>query len=93
MKGNKKYTVDEAIRKIAFTLSDSYNLYLYVLDPNETIEEENQVAEAWKALRQHSIGNDAIQKHIDREANIMSDPVRFIDRHRFVAIDTDDLPL
>ena len=84
-------TIREAINKIAFALNDSYDLYLYCLTEEEEIKEADEIEEAWQVLNQNNIDSFAIQKHIDREANVIPEPIRFIDR-AFHKVETDELP-
>lgn len=84
-------TIREAITKVAFSMSDEWEFYLSVIDTNESIKERNELEEAIKILAKNNINNKAVSKHIARQSNIVSEPIRFIDR-AFRAIETDELP-
>lgn len=88
----EKSKIDNAIAKIAFTLQDDYDLYLYVLTPEEEENEKNEIERARNYLASNNIAYDAVFKHHERLINIIPKPIRFIDRPHFKAVETEDLP-
>lgn len=86
-------TVSNAINKLFFVNSEDYSFYLSCLFANEEKEEHEEVEEACKTLEDAGIKlTDAIiEKKRARRANIVQEPIRFIDR-QFKAVESDELP-
>lgn len=94
LKNDRHNVVANAIATIDFTLDGEYDFFCYHLTEEEMEDEKKLVAEAWKILDEKGIVFDKTV-HDKREArwkNIMPVPVRFIDRERFTAVETDELP-
>lgn len=87
----RKNAIDTAMSNAWFSLSDDYEMYLFILTSEERANERRVVANAWKTLAKNGLGMTEVQKHIKRLDNSAPAPVRFIDRH-FAACETDELP-
>ena len=92
MRNIHNMTIDDAISIVAYSENEEYKLYLCFLDDLEIRKEVNDLNKARKILAENNIGNKAIAKHIERQKNKIPEPVRFIDRIHFKAVDTDELP-
>lgn len=86
-------TIREAMNILSFALfSEDYEMYLYGLFPEEIIQEKKDIETAWAVVENYGLGWNEIKKHWERYNNIAPDPVRFIDRPPFIAVETDQLP-
>ena len=87
-------TVSSAINKLCFVTSEEYSFYLDCLFGNEFYEEDEEVNEAKKVLADAGIEltEEIIAKKKERDANRIPEPIPFINRPRFTAVDIDELP-
>jgi len=90
-KSDKK-DIDFAINVLAFQKAVDYELYLSVLTPAEEEKETKDVKTAKDTAKRYNITDEDIEKHCRRELNVVYEPMRFIDKPHFVAIDEDELP-
>lgn len=84
--------IREAIETLAFRKFGDWGFYVDNLFSDEFIEEMERVKEAEALCKLVGITDDDIRKHWERQNNVMPNPVRFIDRLHFKAVETDDLP-
>lgn len=87
-------TISAAIDKLFFVECGDYLFYLDCLSDNEIYEEREEVEEARKTLADAGITltDDLLAKKKARRANYVPEPIPFIDRPHFIAIETDELP-
>lgn len=81
-----------ALDILSFFMYGEWEFYTSVLDSDEIMEEEKKVHDAWIILDENNIDELAIRKHYDRANNRVTEPVRFIDRPHFVAVEVEELP-
>lgn len=84
--------IREAIETLAFRRFGNWNFYVDNLFTDEFIEELEKIKEAEKLCALIGITDADIRKHWERQDNIVYNPVRFIDRAPFKAVETDNLP-
>lgn len=87
-----KYEIDQAVAVAARCISEDYAFYVSCLPSEEELEEAEEVRDAWVTLSEYGITLADLQKHTTRQVNKPEEPIRFIDRPHFVAIETEDLP-
>lgn len=87
-----KQEIDWAIEVVSCTLRD-YSFYLSCLSPAEKAEELQELNAARDVLKKYYIPFEDVVLHERRQENKPAEPVRFIDRPRFAAIELDDLPV
>jgi len=87
-------TISAAIDKLFFVASEDYSFYLDCLFGNEIHEEEEEVNEARKTLSDAGIEltDEILAKKKARRANRVPEPIPFINRPHFKAIETNELP-
>jgi len=83
----------EAINTLAFTLSDDYDLYLYTLTTKEEVAEKQKLEEARNYLFENGVAYDAAFKHYERRNNREPEPIRFVDKVHFKAVESDQLAI
>lgn len=84
--------IEYAIKVLAFQKSVDYGLYLSTLTPAEEKSEAEEIKEAKSIADMYHITDKDIEKHCHRELNVETEPVRFIDKPRFTAVEEDELP-
>ena len=87
-------TTSAAIDKLFFVECDDYQFYLACLFNNEIYEEQEEVDEAKKTLADTGIEltDEILAKKKARKANFVPEPIPFINRPHFTAVETDELP-
>lgn len=87
-------TISAAINKLFFVECGDYPFYLDCLFGNEIYEEQEEVDEARKTLADAGIEltDEILAKKKTRRANYVPEPIPFINRPHFKAIETDELP-
>lgn len=87
-------TVSQAIDKLFFVNCGDYEFYLYNLVGNEYYEELEEVKEAMKTLEDAGIKltDEILAKKKERSSNRVPEPIPFIKRPHFKAVETDELP-
>jgi hypothetical protein len=92
-KVERKMTLTQAIDKLFFVESVDYLYYLDCLWGREVHEEQEELDEAKRIFSESGLDLDEVlAKKKVRYANRIPEPIRFIDRPHFIAIETDDLP-
>ena len=87
-----KENIDFAINMLAFQKTVDYEFYLSVLTPAEEEREAEDIKTAKDTAKRYNITDEDIEKHCRRELNVVCEPVRFINKPRFTAVETDELP-
>ena len=85
-------TLSQAIDKLFFVECGDYPYYLDCLWGEEIYEEQEEVDEARQVFSESGLDLDEVlAKKKARYANVVPEPIRFIDRC-FKAVETDELP-
>lgn len=85
--------IREAIETLSFTLNNDYDLYFYTLNSEEEFAEKQKIEEARNYLVENGVAYDAAFKHYERQKNIEPEPIRFIDKVHFKAVESDQLAI
>ena len=88
---NKK-VIDVAIKTAAMPLNSDWLLYLDCLSRQEMEATLTIVKHALGVVFAYGLSYEDVVKHHKRQQNKIDEPVKFIDRPHFIAVETDELP-
>lgn len=87
-----KYEIDNAIRTASRVLAEDFGLYMSCLSNEEELEEAVELKDAFVTLNRYGIPMEDVQLHHKRQLDKPAEPIPFIKRPHFVAVETDELP-
>jgi len=90
-KKNKKI-IDIAIKTAAMPMASDWLLYLDCLSGQETEATLTVVKHALQVIFAYGLTYADVEKHHKRQQSKTDEPIRFIDRPHFIAVETEELP-
>lgn len=87
-----KHKIDNAIKVASRVLSEDFGLYMSCLSNEEELEEAVKLKDAFITLNRYGVPMEDVLLHYKRQLDKPFEPIPFIDRPHFTAVETDELP-